>query len=288
MTPKTTQKLSGTPQAITPGLYLIATPIGNMRDITLRALDVLEQADAVYCEDSRVTGKLLQAYGLKKKLRVYNDHSTQADRERILAAIAGGAALALVSDAGTPLVSDPGYKLVRGCLDAGVSVTALPGANAAITGLQLSGLPPDSFIFQGFLPAKRAARKERLAQWSAAPATSVFFESANRVADTLSDILGVWGDCECALTRELTKKFEEVIRGRISEVLDRLAQKPVKGEIVLVVAAPQKKEGTEQELETLLKAALKTHSLKDAAALVAGQTGLPKKAVYEAALALKS
>jgi 16S rRNA (cytidine1402-2'-O)-methyltransferase len=167
-------------------------------------------------------------------------------------------------------------------------VTALPGANAALTGLQLSGLPPDVFTFHGFLSAKSAARKTYLHRWAGTGGTALFYESAGRISACLSDILSVWGDCECALTRELTKKFEEVIRGRISEVIHRLEQKPVKGEIVLVVAPPGEDARAADDLDGLLKEALKTHSLKDAAALVAGKTGLPKKAVYDAALRLKS
>lgn len=270
------------------GLYLVATPIGNLRDITLRAIDTLAAADIVACEDTRVSGKLFQALGLKKKLMPYHDHNADAQRPYILQQIAEGKSIALISDAGMPLISDPGYKLVRECLEAGVYVTSLPGANAPLMALQLSGLPSDNFTFTGFLPSKTKARRDILEIWKNLPTTLVVFESAPRLEESCTDILAVLGDRPMALTRELTKKFEDVWPSTVSAILERLKKDgPPKGEIVLVIGRGNG-EREEIDLDGLLVAAMNNVSLKEAVSDIVAATGLPKKQVYNRALLLKN
>jgi len=269
------------------GLYLVATPIGNAADITLRALDVLRRADVIACEDTRLTGTLLARHGVSAKLTPYHDHNADRARPAILARIAQGQAVALASDAGSPLISDPGYKLVRACIDAGLPVTAIPGASAAVTALQLSGLPTDRFLFAGFLPARQAARRKTLSALAPVPASLVFFESANRLGETLTDMAETLGDRPAAVARELTKLFEEVRRGRLSELAAHYRDAgPPKGEIVIVVGGPEETAASEEDLDARLMAALEKLSLRDAAAMVAAQTGMPKRDVYARALVL--
>ena len=278
------------PAELPAGLYLVATPIGNLRDMTLRAIDVLGAVDLVLCEDTRMTGKLLQAHGIKaRKLEVYNDHSADRMRPKILEQLASGRSIALVSDAGMPLISDPGFKLVRDAQDLGLAVTSLPGANAVLTALQLSGLPTDKFCFLGFLPPKDKARREMLRDWADVPGTLVAYESAPRLIDSLRAMAEVFGPKRiAAVTRELTKMFEEIRRDTLENlVLHYDENGPPKGEIVIVIAPPEPKTNDDQALETLLRRALEDHSVKDAAALVAEQTGMPKKSLYELALTLK-
>ena len=268
------------------GLYLVATPIGNLKDITLRAIEILRSVDAIACEDTRVSGFLLKSHDIKKPLLSIHDHNELQDAAKIIARIEEGQAIALISDAGMPLISDPGYKLIQECQKKDIYVTSLPGANAPLMALQLSGLPSDQFSFLGFLPSKTTARKEELIRWKNSPATLIFFESANRVEDSLKDILDVLGDRPMALARELTKMFEDIWRGNVSELYARLQSDGApKGEIVLVIEGA--KETEEFDIEQLLTDALQHHSLKDAAALVSGRTGLPKKEVYNQALALQ-
>lgn len=292
MTSDLTQKGKPAPEAVSlpGGLYLVPTPIGNLRDLTFRALDVLAGADLIVCEDTRVTGKLLKAFGLKKSMKVYNDHATERDRAHILKVLEEGESVALVSDAGTPMISDPGYKLVRDVIQAGHSVTALPGANAILPALQLSGLPCDSFSFIGFLPARSGPRKAILEKWKDRPGTLICYETGPRVEESLKDIKGVLGDRPAALTRELTKLYEEVRRGKISTILESLQESgQPKGEIVLVIG--ENKHGEEVSSETIegqLKEALKKLSVRDAAELVAGATGKPRKAIYTLALKIAS
>lgn len=285
MSDQTTQKEIGTPQAILPGLYLVSTPIGNLRDITLRALDVLAGVDEIYCEDTRVSGKLLQAYGIKNKLAVYNDHSSDSIRKKILEKIEGGKAVALISDAGTPLISDPGYKLVRDCLDQKLPVTSMPGANAVLTGLQLSGLPSDTFIFHGFLPPKMAARKKLFEEWNGVQATHVFYETGPRLEASLKDCLSVWGNREAAVMRELTKMYESVRKGTLEDLLASFEQP--KGELVVVIGPPEDKTYEQKDIDKALKEALKTMSVKEASNHVAHETGISKKELYARALELK-
>lgn len=270
-----------------PGLYLVATPIGNLRDITLRALDVLAAADLVLCEDTRVTGKLLNVYGIKTKMLPYNDHSAAAQRDMVLERLRAGGRVALVSDAGTPLVSDPGYKLVRDVIDQGLAVTALPGANAPLTALQLSGLPSDKFSFLGFLPPKSEARRKILQDWQSVRAPLIVFESGPRLTETLRDMAAIWGDRPAALVRELTKLYEETRRESLAGLHDYYQEHgPPRGEIVLVIAGAREQAPDERDLRAMTAQALETMSVRDAASTVAGATGQPRKKIYQMALAL--
>ncbi len=273
--------------ALPPGLYLVATPIGNLRDITLRAIDVLAGADVVVCEDTRVTAKLLNAYDIKKKTIAYNDHNADKQRGPVLEMLGGGGRVALVSDAGTPLVSDPGFKLVRDALDLGIPVTPVPGACAPVAALQIAGLPTDRFVFVGFLPPKSGARRTALQEWAATPATLVMFESGPRLAASLADMAAVFGaDRPAAVVREITKKFEESRRGTLAELAAWYADNEALGEIVVLAGPGAAPVATEDDIEAQLSAALKTMSVRDAAAAVAAATGQPKKKIYEIALKL--
>ena len=271
-----------------PGLHIVATPIGNLRDITLRALATLAGADLIACEDTRVTRKLLDRYAIVTPLTPYHDHNATAARPRLLQRLAEGAAIALVSDAGTPLVSDPGFKLVRAVQEAGYSVTSLPGPSAPLAALAVAGLPTDQFFFAGFLPPKQTARRARIAELARIPATLVFFETGPRVAATLADLAAGLGSREAALCRELTKLHEEVRRGDL-ETLARTyaAGGELRGEIVLVIAPPAAQEQPNaDDAETLLRQALARVSLKDAVGEVALATGLSRRDLYQRALAL--
>lgn len=277
-------------ERIAPGLHLVATPIGNLKDISFRALSTLAAADAILAEDTRVTRVLLAHYGITTPLLNYHEHNAAQMRPKIMARLEQGQALALVSDAGTPLVSDPGHKLVDESLELGFSVTTIPGASAVLTGLVLSGLPMDAFFFGGFLPTKSAARKHRLLELSTIPGTLAFFESPQRVGDMLADAGEVLGDRPAAVARELTKMFENVRRGSLSELAARYAEEgPPRGEIVVVIGGPDKALAAIEVGSTVddrLKALLPEHSLKEAVALVTAQTGLPRKEVYARALLL--
>ncbi len=272
----------------TPGLHVVATPIGNLGDMTLRALGVLAGADAVLAEDTRVSRVLLSHYGIDTPLLPYHEHNAAAMRPQILARLARGEALALISDAGTPLVSDPGYKLVGDVVAAGHPVTALPGASAVMAALVLGGLPTDRFFFEGFLPERSGARRTRLADLAAVPATLVFFESARRLADALTDIAAVLGPRQAAVARELTKKFETVRRGSATALAAAFAEEgPPRGEVVILVDRPDAAAPASADtLDMKLAAALDHLSVKDAAAVVAGETGLPRREVYGRAVAL--
>jgi len=275
------------PRSLAPGLYVVATPIGNLSDITLRALDVLAGADFVLCEDTRVTAKLLDRYAVKASLLAYHDHNAETVRPRVLARLADGAAVALVSDAGTPLVSDPGYKLVVAAAAAGHRVFPVPGASAALAALVAAGLPSDRFLFEGFLPAKAGERRTRIAELAAIPATLVLYETGPRLAASLADLAAGLGARPAAVCRELTKLFEEIRRGPLDELAAHYdkATRP-KGEIVIVVGPPERKTVAADELDARLKAALAGATLKDAVARVTAETGLKRNAVYARALAL--
>lgn len=273
---------------LAPGLYLVATPIGNLADVTLRALDVLYRADAVLCEDTRVTAKLLARYGIAATTQPYHDHNAERVRPAILARLKAGAALALVSDAGTPLVSDPGYKLVRDALADGIAVTVVPGASAALTALLGSGLPPDRFLFAGFLPPKTAGRRKALDELKAVAATLVFFESAPRLAESLADMAVVLGPRPAAVARELTKLHEEVRRDDLATLAAHYrTEGPPKGELVLVVGPPAPATASDSDLDRALGAALAHKSLREAVDDVAAATGARRRQVYARALALK-
>lgn len=269
-----------------PGLYLVATPIGNLSDITLRALEVLAGADVIACEDTRVTRRLTERYGIDTPLASYHEHNAAEARPKLLARLTEGQAVALVSDAGTPLISDPGYKLVRAAQEACHPVTAIPGASSVLTALNVAGLPTDRFFFEGFLPPKQAARQKRIATLKLIPATLVLFESGPRLSVTLADLAEGLGPRAAAICRELTKLHEEVRRGDLVTLArDYAAGAETRGEIVLVVAPPAD-EADAVDIDALLRHALTRVSLKDAVGEVALASGRPRREVYQRALAL--
>jgi 16S rRNA (cytidine1402-2'-O)-methyltransferase len=267
-----------------PALYIVATPIGNMEDITLRAIRVLGEVDFIACEDTRVTSSLLSKLGIKSKLLCYNDYSAEKDRQKITALLEDGKSVALVSDAGTPLISDPGYKLVRELSDKGFKVTSIPGASSVTTALSLSGLPTDRFLFEGFLPSKKEARKNALSELKDIRTTLIFFESANRLLRSLNDMAEVLGNRETAVLREITKKFEEVKRASIPELIAYYNENPPKGEVVVIVGPPSDKNITSEDINTQLAKLLGQMSVKDAVAFIVENTGANKKDVYKMAL----
>ena len=269
-----------------PGLYIVATPIGNLGDITARAIATLRGAAAVACEDTRVTGKLLHHFGLKKRMIRYDDHAADETREYLLGLMAQEP-IALVSDAGTPLVSDPGYRLVRAARERGIAVTSLPGPSAAVVALTLAGLPSDRFLFAGFLPSKDKARRDTLAELGAVPATLVFYETAPRLDDALRAIADVLPGREIAVARELTKKFEECRTGSAQDLIDHYAAHPPKGEIVLLIGPAAAKAAEDYDVDALLRAELEQAKPSQAAAKVAKLTGLDRKELYARALELK-
>ncbi|MGF1631859.1 MAG: 16S rRNA (cytidine(1402)-2'-O)-methyltransferase [Kiloniellaceae bacterium] len=266
----------------------MATPIGNLGDISRRALDVLRGADRIACEDTRVTRKLMSAEGIATPLSTYHDHSSSHDRHRLLQAVAEGQAIALVSDAGTPLVSDPGFKLVREAIAEGLPVTALPGPSAPLVALLLSGLPSDRFFFGGFLPARSGARRSTLQELRGLNASLIFFEGAQRLAACLRDMAAVLGDREAAVARELTKLHEELRRGSLDALAAHYEEAGApRGEIVIVVGPPAATgAGADFDLDAALGDALQHASLRDAAATVATASGLPRRQVYARALEL--
>lgn len=267
---------------------MVATPIGNLGDISDRARHALEAAAVVACEDTRMTGQLLRHLGLRAQALVpYHEHNAAEMRPRLLARLAAGEAVALVSDAGTPMISDPGYKLVREAREAGAAVHAVPGASALLTALVVAGLPTDRFLFAGFLPAKDKARREALAELAGVPATLVFYESTRRLPEALAAMAEILGGREAAVCRELTKLHEEVRRAPLPDLAAHYAAEgPPKGEAVVVVGPPAAgaAEAAEADLDCLLRDALAQQSVRDAAATVAAATGLQKKAVYARAL----
>jgi 16S rRNA (cytidine1402-2'-O)-methyltransferase len=273
---------------LAPGLYVVATPIGNLRDITLRALDVLAQADLVLAEDTRVAAKLLSAFGLSKKLERYDEYGAERARPRALQALTEGARVALVSDAGTPLVSDPGYRLVREAVAAGVAVFPVPGASALLAGLSVAGLPSDRFLFAGFPPPKRAARRSFLEPLAGIRATLVFFEGGSRLAESLGDMAEVLGETrEAAVCRELTKLYETVVRGPLGALAADPRFEAPRGEIVVLVGLGREQEATAAEADAALAEALGRLKPADAAAEVAKALGLPRRELYRRALQLR-
>lgn len=278
--------LSDAPLA--PGLYVVATPIGNLRDITLRALDVLNAADVVLAEDTRVSGKLLAAYGLEAKLERYDEHAAERMRPRVLGRLAAGERVALISDAGTPMVSDPGYRLVREAAAQGSAVYAIPGPSALLAGLTVAGLPSDRFLFAGFPPPRSAARRSFFAEVAGVRATLVFFETGPRLAASLADMAQVFGAREAAVCRELTKLYETVVRGP----LDRLAADPAlaapKGEIVVLVAPGREAEASAADADAALRDALTRLKPAEAASEVSRALGLARRDLYRRAMELRS
>ncbi|GAB4186442.1 MAG: 16S rRNA (cytidine(1402)-2'-O)-methyltransferase [Thalassobaculales bacterium] len=275
--------------SLAPGLYLVATPIGNLGDLTARAGKILAAADLVACEDTRVTGRLLAHLGARTPMQAYHEHNAEQVRPLILARLRQGARVALVSDAGTPLVSDPGYKLVRAAIAEGLAVTAAPGANAALTALVLSGLPTDRFLFLGFLPPRQAARRAAIAEVAAVRASLVLYETAPRLADCLADLAAILGDRPAAVARELTKLFEEVRRDRLSALAGHYAEAgPPRGEIAVVVGPPEAAVAPPAaDIDRLLAEALAAgEGVRAAAARLAAETGLPRRDLYQRAIAL--
>lgn len=271
-----------------PGLHLVATPIGNLGDITLRALQTLAGVDVIACEDTRITRRLTERYAIAAQLKQYHEHNAEAARPKILEALAAGGSVALVSDAGTPLISDPGFKLVREVCAAGHEVYALPGPSSVLAALSVAALPTDRFFFEGFLPAKSVARKSRLAELARVDATLVMFESGNRVQDTLAELAEIMGAREAAICRELTKLHEEISRATLNELAREADTLETRGEFVLVVAPPAADAEmlTSDALDELLRAQLAAHSVKDAVAHAVALSGRPRREVYARALEL--
>ncbi|HEX6866264.1 MAG TPA: 16S rRNA (cytidine(1402)-2'-O)-methyltransferase [Caulobacteraceae bacterium] len=272
---------------LAPGLYVVATPIGNLRDITLRALDVLNQADVVLAEDTRVTAKLLNAYRLSKKMERYDEHAAERARPKVLKALAGGARVALVSDAGTPLVSDPGYRLVREALAQGSAVHPIPGPSAPLAALTVAGLPTDRFLFAGFPPPKSAARKTFLAELAPVRATLIFFEGGSRLAASLADMAQVFGPRAAAVARELTKLHETCIRGPLPELAADPRLDAPRGEIVVLVGPGEEITATAEDADAALAEALTRLPPGEAAAEVSKALGLSRRDLYRRALELK-
>jgi len=270
-----------------PGLHLVATPIGNLGDITLRALETLAAVDIIACEDTRITRRLTERYAISALLKPYHEHNAALARPKILERLAQGASIALVSDAGTPLISDPGFKLVREVCAAGFQVIALPGPSSVLTALAVAALPTDRFFFEGFLPPKQTARRARLTELSRIDATLVMFESGNRVQDTLADLAGIMGDRDAAICRELTKLHEEIKRGPVSQLALAADTLETRGEFVLVIGPPV---GTTvmaaDELDELLLNSLRHDSVKDAVAHAVELSGRPRREIYARALEL--
>jgi 16S rRNA (cytidine1402-2'-O)-methyltransferase len=268
------------------GLYIVATPIGHLGDISLRALAVLTAADVIACEDTRVTHKLMERYGITTPLTPYHDHNADTARPKLLARLADGASVALVSDAGTPLISDPGYKLVREATAVGHGVTAVPGASSVMAALSVAGLPTDRFFFEGFLPSSAGRRAKRIAELSLIPATLVLFESGPRIAASLADLAAGLGPRDAAICRELTKLHEEVRRGDLGTLAAEAGARETRGEFVIVIAPPADAAATAttEDLDALLRDALARVSVKDAVGEVAAATGLKRRDVYQRAL----
>ena len=280
--------VKGLEPTLASGLYLVATPIGNLLDLSLRAVETLKGVDVIACEDTRVTSKILTRHSIKTKMNTYHEHNASRIRPRLLRILENGGSIALVSDAGTPTISDPGYKLVKECIERGFDITTAPGANAAITGLVLSGLPTNRFLFAGFLNSKTRQRCQELAEFSNIPTTLIFYESAKRLTATLKDMVKQLGDRPAAIARELTKRHEEIRRDTLSKLAAHyLNVGAPKGEIVIVVGPPLKKTPLSNKgLDDLVLKQLQTLSVRDTTIKIAIETGLPKRQIYSRALKL--
>ncbi|PQA88802.1 16S rRNA (cytidine(1402)-2'-O)-methyltransferase [Marinicaulis flavus] len=270
-----------------PGLYVTATPIGNLADMTYRAVEILKKADLILCEDTRQTAKLMSAYGIETPRAPYHEHNAARARPGILKKLQDGAVIALVSDAGTPLISDPGYKLVREARDAGIAVFPVPGANAGVAALSAAGAPSDRFFFAGFLPPKPGARAKALAALAPVDATLVFYETAPRLAGALSAMAEAFGKRRAVVARELTKLHEEFREATLADLAALYEETPAKGEIVILVFPPESREAGDADIDAFLETALQTMSVKEAAAAAAETLLVPRKAAYARALALK-
>ncbi len=270
------------------GLYIVATPIGNMKDLSIRAIEILENVFFIACEDTRVTGKLLLRYNIKAPMKAYHEHSAERVKNEILEAISENKAVAIVSDAGTPTISDPGYKLIRLCIEKNYYISAIPGANAAITGLVLSGIPTNRFVFFGFLNSKKIQKSNELAGLVDIPLTLIFYESPKRLVDTLQTMIKLLGNRPAAITRELTKRHEQVRRGNLKELFLYYQKVPApKGELVLIVGGMEKKINVvDDNLDQIIIKRLKNKSLRDTSIEISDETGITKKIVYARALKL--
>lgn len=265
-----------------PALYVVATPIGNLGDITIRALQTLAGADRIACEDTRRSATLMRHFSIKAPLFPYHEHNAARQRPKLLSMIKDGEAVALITDAGTPLVSDPGYKLVKDCAEAGIDVVPLPGASAMLAGLSGAGLPSDRFWFEGFLPAKSKARRDRIAEIAAIPGTLILFEAPSRLAASLSDLLDILGDREAVVARELTKLHETFARGTLASLTADFGSENIKGEIVLMIGPPGAVEIVEpDDLQERLEASVREHGARTASEMLALETGLEKKRLYK-------
>lgn len=273
---------------LAPGLYLVATPIGNLEDISLRAVSVLARADVIFCEDTRHSARLLQRYGIATPTRPLHEHNEDRVAPDVVGQIQRGQRIAVISDAGTPLVSDPGFRVARAVMAEGLPVHAVPGASALLAGLSLAGLPADTFLFAGFLPAKGPARRSRLSELQSIPATLVFFESPHRLGESLADMAAVLGDRPAAVGRELTKRYEEVARASLNDLAVTYANADVRGECVVLVGRGDVPEASDETIAAALAAALQSMRLKDAAVAVAETLGVPKNRVYAIGLDLKA
>jgi 16S rRNA (cytidine1402-2'-O)-methyltransferase len=278
-------KLLSAPLA--PGLYIVSTPIGNLGDISVRALSVLASADAVFCEDTRHSRKLLSAYGIGRKLEAYHDFSKEHDRARIVAALGQGKSVALISDAGTPLVADPGFKLVRAAVEEGIDVFAIPGPSALLAALVTAGLPTDRFYFGGFLPPKEAGRRQELEAARAIPGTLVFYESGGRLKETAEALVEIFPDRAISIARELTKLFETTLRGSAVAILEEIRGDPPAGEFVILIGPGEQKAPDNDDIENALRNAMRRVSLKEAVEEVAKGLGVGRKQVYNLALQLR-
>ena len=273
---------------LAPGLYVVATPIGNLRDITIRALETLAAVEAVLCEDTRTSAKLLDHYGIKAKRVAFHEHNERGKAEDIAARIAVGAAIALISDAGTPLLSDPGYPLIRVLAEQNLPVFPIPGASALLSALVVAGLPTDAFAFHGFLPPKAGARANALKKYVDSRETLVFYESPRRLADTLSSMAEAFGPRQAAVSLELTKRFERTLRGTLAELAEAFADNEIKGEAVIVVAGAEDIATPTEDWQAALAEAMQEQPLRAAVDEIAARFGLKRKDVYDAALALKN
>ena len=266
-------------EQLEPGLYIISLPIGNAKDITIRALEHLKKVDEIYCEDTRVTRKLLSIYEIKKKLNIYHDHNGEYVRPKIIKKIKGGKCIGIVSDAGTPLISDPGYKLVLSAKKEGLHVTSCPGVSAPITALTLSGLPTDSFYYLGFLPLKKKIRDKSLNEVKNLKTSLLIFETSKKINKTLNDLLLILGNREISICREMTKKFEEIITGRIEDILPILEKRALKGEIVIVVGA-QKEQENDININEIIDNYKGEYPPSELAKIISNKTGLSKRVIY--------
>ena len=267
-------------EPLAPALYLVATPIGNLSDISLRALSILARADVIYCEDTRHSAKLLQHYAISTRTRPFHEHNEERESDRVIAELKSDKRVAIISDAGTPLLSDPGFKLVRAAAAEGIPVISVPGASALLSALTASGLPTDSFFFAGFLPAKQAARRAQLAELSQIPGSLIFYEAPHRVAETIADMADLLRGRQAVVARELTKLHEDIRRGSLIDLVDITAGDGLKGEVVIVIGPEQAQAVSDETLAARLAGALEVMSLKDAAKALADEFGVPKARVY--------